>query len=568
MELRSTEMHIRPSDKPDVVVSGDLTELAWTTPGYEDGNADIVYSSTGDATISIGGLPASTEIVARSGSGNILNYTTTDANGNATMTVPSGSSQEVYLQSAPQTLIVDGATPTGPQPDEPDSLSVNVSHDGSLDIDTTVEFYYEGSLIDTQSVTTNATVTTSLSSQTLTAGDNNWSVVVTDELGHSQTNNYTFQTPDELKIFDEDNPSQLVDQVTVEIIFFEAGNRGQTFEKTTSDGTVNMTGLPVNMKFVAKASASGYYDRRTFISSLYSQEAIYLVQDTKDVVEVEFELTDFSGAFPKEHTVLEIQRNLKNDWRTVEGDYFGAVGGFGATLRQGFRHELRVINTETGQTRDIGRFTPNQAGTHTIQINPDLSADFSQPDVSMSWDPASEVVFGSKNLKINAEISSQGEELQNYQVTAVWTDTGNTLFSDSGASNSGEEWNMNLDVLDLGAGELEIKVVYNLNNGESGEFSKTYNVRKNYENEFSLTSWLVTLPENFASFGAMGSLLAIMLTTMIVGFVGSRTPASTELLGVIALMSISFFALIQWVTWSLVFAGAITWVGFAGLRRM
>lgn len=231
-----------------------------------------------------------------------------------------------------------------------------------------VEFYFDGDLVASKNVTSNATVTYDITVST--GGSHDWKVIATDEYGNSTISDsdtstsssdpFTFKVPSELRIYEESNPDTLVDNVTVEIRFY-GGESGDSFtvQRTTSDGTVNMTDLPIDQEFIVVAKASSYYNRRIYVESLYKQSDVFLLNDSKKAVYNDFVLDDKSGNFPPGETRLIIQRGLNRSgnftWWTISGDFFGGTNSHATYLRYNQRYRLIVENNQ-GDRRVIGSY--------------------------------------------------------------------------------------------------------------------------------------------------------------------------------------------------------------------
>lgn len=231
-----------------------------------------------------------------------------------------------------------------------------------------VEFYFDGDLVASKNVTSNTTVTYDITVST--GGSHDWKVQATDEYGNSTISDsdtstsasdpFTFKAPSQLRIYEESNPDTLVDNVTVEIRFY-GGESGDSFtvQRSTSDGTVNMTGLPIDQEFIVVAKASSYYNRRIYVESLYKQSDVFLLNDSKKAVYNDFVLDDKSGNFPPGETRLIIQRGLNRSgnftWWTISGDFFGGTNSHATYLRYNQRYRLIVENNE-GDRRVIGSY--------------------------------------------------------------------------------------------------------------------------------------------------------------------------------------------------------------------
>lgn len=245
--------------------------------------------------------------------------------------------------------------------DTPVTLEANVS---DADFATSqgdkvvVDFYVDGEYRGNDTLTANGTASYTLDS--VTAGNHDWHVEATDSYNNGPISSATakFKMPGELRIYHENDTSKLVDSVEVEIRFY--GGSDITVSKSTSNGKVDMSGLPADEEFVAVAKANGYYDRRIYVSSLVDQQRIYLLPETSTAYYNVFQINDLSGSYPPGQTRLIIQRGLnvsgEFQWTTISGDFFGATNEHETNLRAKQRYRL-IIENDAGDRRVIGSYT-------------------------------------------------------------------------------------------------------------------------------------------------------------------------------------------------------------------
>lgn len=184
--------------------------------------------------------------------------------------------------------------------------------------------------------------------------------------------------PSRLFIYDESEPSELIDgSASLRVRFFVDG-REEVIERTVTDGTVDLSGLPSDSRFVVtvRENESDFTYRRTIIESLTEQQEIYLLPDSQPSVDVEFRLQDFSGLYDPSGTTLFIESPITKDfdndgtdetrYQTIAGDNFGAAGSFPATLRTSERYRLRIVNDPN--ERVLGSYTASVSQVETIRI--------------------------------------------------------------------------------------------------------------------------------------------------------------------------------------------------------
>jgi hypothetical protein len=267
-------------------------------------------------------------------------------------------------------------SPTGNLNSDPSSLSVDVEdRDFPNDGDTLqVYFYLDGNQVGTDTLNSNGTVSTSISSPT--GGQHDWKAAVNDSYGQWTNQSYSFTVPNKLKIYNETDPGTLITNAgSVEVRFFAAD---QVVSRSTSNGKIDMSGLPVQTRMVVSASVNEFHDRRIVIESLYKQQEIYLLNKTtateSDII---YSLNDQSGDFQPGDTTLQIKKPLTKDFdndnsdetrrQVISADSFGATNEYPTTLEDNARYRLLVKNSD-GNTRDIGQYTVTGDASETIKI--------------------------------------------------------------------------------------------------------------------------------------------------------------------------------------------------------
>jgi hypothetical protein len=276
-----------------------------------------------------------------------------------------------------QAPIIDNAsaTPdtTGESVGSPVTLSIDVSDRNFENAETeelTVDFYVDGEKKGSRTLSANGTASYELSG--VSAGTHNWHVVVSDEHGGQSTSDtFEFTTASTLRILDEQNPDTLVKgNVTVTVRLY---SNQKIVQRTVSDGTVNLTGLPLDTAIVATTEADSWVDRRVLIRNLTQQQEIYLLNSSSNYLSITFDLQDKSGDFPGGESQLYVQKAINTsdtdglEWQTVTGDYFGSDGRFPTKLLYNQRYRL-VIQSGDGDRRVLGSYIPYESGTFPITI--------------------------------------------------------------------------------------------------------------------------------------------------------------------------------------------------------
>lgn len=568
------------NDKQRVDISGGTDSLAYRNVTLDDGVADVVYAGPdgGTTTLTLYDVPASAEIAAVDASGDVLDVETATAGGVVTFTLAQ-SEHTVRLQTTAGGPTVDNsslAPNSSDSVDDPSAVTLEASIDDPdfPDDEVTVEFYVDGSKVGED--TLQSAGTASYTYESTVAGEHEWSVVATDAYGQSQSSaTATFGTPAALTIANESAPTELVDNATVELRYYFDETDGEDaliVERNTSDGTINMTGLPGDEPFVVVAEADGYYPRRIFVSSLFETQRVFLLPENKSAVSVRFELQDYSGNYPADTTVLEIQRALNGTWQTVTGDRFGATGSFPAQLRYNTRHRLIVRNVETGESRILGSFTPLTDSVETISIRAEADPTIASP-IRTTASPSLRQLANDSSQQVRAVIADDEERLTSWEITMLYGDGGQPptqeLASTSGTDPSGGELDATLNLSGRAGGTILVRMNYTLDDGRSYTDTARYRVTRLYGNQYGLLPVLGTIPTRLpgGTGGLVTSLLAVLSSVAVMGAIGT-TGASTEAIGGAGVLAFAAFAVIGWISYGPAFAAGVAWAGIAGLRRV
>jgi len=384
IDASSTTLQIDPGDKPQVAVNGAATRVEIADYALDDGTNDLVIEGPDGTSsdVTFYGLPADTTVTAVNATrGTALDVATTDSNGQVTFDI-GHSKQTIELQSGDQssTPTQDNAAPTGELSQEPEELSVDVGDADFPDDNVSVTFSLDGSELTQEYIESNSTVTATIPSSGKTGGQHNWTVNATDSLGNTNEQIYNYSVPDTLTVRNETNASQIITGVNITAIFYSAD--GTTVVQKTDeddDGNISLQGLPAGKEFVVTVEADDYYDRRTYLASLYEQSNIYVLNSTEydrdagDAIQTNFQLEDRSGNFPEGETILRVKRavDIDNDGNytveTVAGDYWGAAGEFPFIGQYQARYIITIENAD-GDVRDKGPFIPTEDGFKTITI--------------------------------------------------------------------------------------------------------------------------------------------------------------------------------------------------------
>jgi len=369
LNVTGASLYINPSDKQAANVSGDTDTFDFRDSyGVDDTTTDFAYSGTsGTTTVTLRGVPASTTIGATDQNGNLLDVSTSNSNGHITFTGMPNSQHYVALNTG-ESASLSNPSPTGDLANEPSQISFNLTDSDFPDGDTVdVTIRLDGSVLDTQTITANQTVTASIPQSGQNGGSHTWSVRTNDTYGETSVLNASYNVPDQLTFYNETNTSEIVYspvEITVNFIGDDA-----VYERSTTNGTINMTSLPVNENFIVEVSPSQTYVGRTvYIESIYQQQSVYLLNQNASSVESRFVLEDNTGEFTQE-SVLFIQRavNVSGsvEYQTIHADEFG-VEGVTATLEEGVRYRIKIQSVD-GTEQTIGPYRADTSETVTVR---------------------------------------------------------------------------------------------------------------------------------------------------------------------------------------------------------
>jgi len=369
LNVTGSSLYINPSDKAAANVSGDADTFDFRDSfGVDDTTTDFAYSgTTGTTSVTLRGVPASTTIGASDQNGDLLDVSTSNSNGVVTFSGMANSQHYVTLNTGASASL-SNPTPTGDLANEPSQISFQLNDTDFPDGDSVdVTIRLDGSVLNTQTITANQTVTASIPQSGQNGGAHTWSVHTNDSYGETSVLNASYNVPDQLTFYNETNTSEIVDS-PVEITVNFIGDNA-VYERSTTNGTINMTGLPVNENFIVEVSPSQTYVGRTvYIESIYQQQSVYLLNQNATSVQSRFVLEDNTGEFTQE-SVLFIQRavNVSGsvEYQTIHADEFG-VEGVTATLEEGVRYRIKIQSAD-GTEQTIGPYRADTSETVTVR---------------------------------------------------------------------------------------------------------------------------------------------------------------------------------------------------------
>ncbi|WP_435359286.1 Ig-like domain-containing protein [Haloarchaeobius sp. DFWS5] len=247
-----------------------------------------------------------------------------------------------------------------PYPSEAISLSVPVT-DRDFDeasgdsVEATV--ILDGQTVDTQTITTNGTVTTNVSVDD--GGLHTWYVEFEDEYGlTSESETFTFESPLTLQVHEGSDTSTLVtSEIDVEI-FGTAQSSNYRDTRTVTNGQIAFENVP-NEQLMVRLNASGYQPRQVIINDPYSKvdrHTVLYSNSSSESFEQCFALDSKGAGFAPDQTWLIMQSYINDSWRDAGGSYFGAANVACVGMQDGTEYRL-LVEDGGGDRRALGGFT-------------------------------------------------------------------------------------------------------------------------------------------------------------------------------------------------------------------
>lgn len=359
-----------PANKPEVRVQGGATTLEWRDYAVGDGSRDLYLETSGSTSLTLTGLGGETAVALADANGDILSISGI-SNGEATFTT--STSGDLYLQAAESTI--DNPSPTdGAFVDNQTTvdLSVSVDHPGfDVGNTVTVTFYdaSDDSQIGQDSLTTSGTATTTWSDALM--GTNRWYVVADDGSVSVASSTWSFDTPSELELVNEETLETInTTDTPVDVTFFA---EEEIITRSATNGTVSLDGLPHGELMIVRTDPDGFYPRETVIRDITSQSSMYLLNESSDAVDITFTLDDPANEFSEDTLVLveralNVGANNTTQWTNIVGTEFGLTGAL-ATLQPDVRYRVVVEEANGDNRRRLGSFTPTISEEVVLQIS-------------------------------------------------------------------------------------------------------------------------------------------------------------------------------------------------------
>ncbi|AFK19024.1 Ig-like domain repeat protein [Haloferax mediterranei ATCC 33500] len=232
----------------------------------------------------------------------------------------------------------------------------------------TVEFVVDGSVVGTDTLSSNGTATYTYDAG---SGSFDWNVQVSDQYGtgvDTVSATQSVASPSTVYIRNVSSGSLITETASVEARLFSGE---EIFSKNATNGTIDLTGVSPGQGYILQLRVDDYVLRTIAVRSIYEQQTAYLLPENESTVYNEFHLADNTNEFDTSETVLYVERPIdKNgtlEWRTVTGDYFGSDGVFKTTLEKDQRYQLTIENND-GDRRELGSYiaAANTSATLTV----------------------------------------------------------------------------------------------------------------------------------------------------------------------------------------------------------
>lgn len=293
----------------------------------------------------------------------------------------------------------------------------------------TVDFYVDGSLEGTDTLSSNGTASTTLSNYP--GGTHQWYVEVSDQHGHTNGTSqspWSFTSPTKLNIYDGDNPQQLVtDQVNV-TIYATSQSSNYRDTRTTTSGTVVFGSVP-NSQLLVQLNATGYANRQIIIDNPYAKttrNTVLLNNSNSDTFEQCFQLDSRGAGFAPDETWLTAQRYLNGTWESAASGYFGAANLVCFSLEDSEQYRLRVSDGDN--TRDLGGYEADISFQNEVinLIVENVRYGLDRGD-TYRWEASTTLNESTGKGDILFKIDSRDVDLEDLVVTVTNDETGNQL---------------------------------------------------------------------------------------------------------------------------------------------
>lgn len=278
----------------------------------------------------------------------------------------------------------------------------------------TVNFTVNGSVVDSQTITSNQTVSTSVS---VGSGEHTWSVSAEDNSHIVDSATRTFLTPGEIRVYDGDAPATLLDHKTIDAEYIGTGATSNfREERSTNNGTLPLRGLP-SEELRVRLNASGYAERVLIIDSpSETRQTVMYNLSSAATFEQCFQLDSRGAGFAPDETELVVQGYLNGQWRDISGKYFGAANLACFSLTD--NEDYRLVVTDGDQTRNLGGYEADKSFENEVitLIVEGLTFGLDRGE-DYRWQAIATNESGSPEIQF--QIDSQDQALEDLEIT-IW----------------------------------------------------------------------------------------------------------------------------------------------------
>lgn len=215
-----------------------------------------------------------------------------------------------------------------------------------------------------------------VSNEIAAGGEIEWYVELDDGSDVIESDRFRFTAPGSLTFYDYET-EQLIDDRTIDVTMTwssPVSPDGETYEFSTTDGTVDFEGIPNDGTFRMYAEAEGYNSTSWTFTDQDKQHNVLMEPEDADIefYNQTFALDDYSGEYPPSTTTIELEYFYLGSWQRQDIDQFGGENRATLKVEDGEDYRMIVWNTN-GQHRVVGEYTADEVkadGIVTVEIQP------------------------------------------------------------------------------------------------------------------------------------------------------------------------------------------------------
>jgi hypothetical protein len=294
---------------------------------------------------------------------------------------------------------------------------------------------------------------------------------------------------------------------------------------------------------------------------LYESQDIYLLPESANAVQPVLTIVDYTGKYPTESSVVEVQRSINGSWRTVEGDYLGASNEVSVQVAYNERHRVVVTNVDTGESRVLGVFTPTASTITELEIF-NIGEVIAQPSMPVvSFEPAVGSLPAADGVPVNVTVNGRTKSIESYTLKAVASN--GTVLATASLPSAGDG-SVALGLSDYRGQDVTVWANWTASDGTEEQVSREWGVRSRAGSQYSLLAVLTSLDLGETPNG-FSSLLTVVPALLVTGY--AATSMGSGAAGLLGLAVVAAGAVLGWVPFTWLVAGGASWAVFAGLRN-